>query len=284
MISNFARPLNDESINMMVRYDSIQVSIDTSDAELFSRIRRGARLEVLLDNIDRVRSHAKASGLRIPTIRFDIVVTDKTIMGLPDLIRLGLAHGVSDFYLANLIKGPDTKGPFNVYNADTLPPAEIARAADALDQACDLALSAGCSVECHPGLRESLRRHTQGRCESTALSWGAPGVGDSMTRNCAEPWKYVFLCADGQVKPCCAYDVAIGDLRTESLKQIVNGQRIRDLRAKLLSGNLAGTLCEHCSLRAEISVHEFQKRIGGLKVLWSIRRLGLNIVSEWWRN
>ena len=280
IISNFARPLSDKSVATLVRYKSIQVSVDTADTELFARIRRGGQLEVLLRNIDRVRSFARSSGVRAPTFRFDVVVTDKTVIGLPDLVRLGLRHGVSDFYFANLLKGPDTKGPFNVYNADMLPRAELTRAADALEEACDLARSAGCVVECHPGLRESLRQSSRGHSATVKLSWGAARVRTGMTRNCAEPWKYVFLYADGQVRPCCAYDVAVGDLRTQTLEEVLNGPPIRELRGKLLSGDLSGTLCECCSMRPEIPTREFRKRIGGLRILWSIRRRTLNLLHH----
>jgi MoaA/NifB/PqqE/SkfB family radical SAM enzyme len=99
IISNFSRPMNDEDLDALIRFNFIQVSIDTADPELFARLRRGGRVENLVMNIDKVRDYAKSKGVRTPDFRFDMVIADKTLLGIEDVIRLGLKHGVSDFYL-----------------------------------------------------------------------------------------------------------------------------------------------------------------------------------------
>jgi MoaA/NifB/PqqE/SkfB family radical SAM enzyme len=284
IISNFARPLTPEEIDVLVRFGSIQVSVDTADRELFARIRRGARLETVLMNIERVRTHAKSKGIRQPEFRFDMVITDKTILGIEELVRLGLEHGVTDFYFANLCKGADIKGDFNVYNATTLPRAKLTEGLACLERAVELAKRAACKVDCHSGLLDSIRAElngTAGGCETPestggSASWGAPGVPEGMTRDCAEPWKYANLCAHGEVRPCCAYDYPVGDLRTETLEEIVNGPKIRQFRQNLLSGRLEGSLCMHCSMQPQVPIGEFRRRMSGRLVLWSLRRRILN--------
>jgi len=287
IISNLARPLTREDIAAFIRFNSIQVSIDTADPELFARIRRGARLKTVLMNIDRIRASADSEGVRQPEFRFDIVITDKTILGVEELVRLGLTHGVTDFYFANLYKGGDVRGDFNVYNAPALPRAELTEGLACLERAVELAKRAGCKIDCHSGLLDSIRAELNSGvsdCKTndsiaSSASWGAPGVREGMTRDCAEPWKYLFLCAHGAVRPCCAYDYPVGDLRTQTLEEIVNGPKLRQFRQNLLSGHLEGSLCMHCSMQPQIPIGQFRRRMSGRLVLWSMRRRVLNALD-----
>jgi hypothetical protein len=66
-----------------------------------------------------------------------------------------------------------------------------------------------------------------------------PGPGE--TRDCTDPWKFLILRANGDVCLCCR-SPAVGNLRDSSLESIVDGEPARELRAELLSGELA----EHC--------------------------------------
>lgn len=70
-------------------------------------------------------------------------------------------------------------------------------------------------------------------------------------RICPQPFYQMIIHSDGMVSPCCVdYDkkVIMGDVRKESLKEIWNGQRYRELRKKLLLGNLDGEIrCKNCN-------------------------------------
>jgi len=46
-------------------------------------------------NIERVQARAESKGIPQPEFRFDTVITDKTILGIEDLVRLGLTHGIT---------------------------------------------------------------------------------------------------------------------------------------------------------------------------------------------
>jgi radical SAM protein with 4Fe4S-binding SPASM domain len=70
---------------------------------------------------------------------------------------------------------------------------------------------------------------------------------------CDKPWTSVTVLWDGRVVPCCFdYDGlnVLGDLRTESLRSIWNGERMRQFRQAHRSGDLSGVkLCERCTDR-----------------------------------
>jgi hypothetical protein len=178
-------------------------------------------------------------------------------------------------------------GALNVYNVTALPKAQLREGLACLERAIDLAKRSGCKVECHSGLLESIKEKLnepeQGsnplHVIGSRVSWGAPSLPKGMTRDCADPWKFASLFAEGEVHPCCAYGYSIGDLRKEPLVQILNGPRVKQLRRDLLTGNLQGHLCSECSMKPQIPVAEFRRRMSGRLVLWSLRRRLLNLIS-----
>jgi hypothetical protein len=83
-----------------------------------------------------------------------------------------------------------------------------------------------------------------------------------MTRDCIDPWTYIELGANGDVKPCCAHS-SIGNLQQQNLSQILDGEPIRQLRAELLGGTL-NSYCADCRLRAPTKPESLQQRVQGL--------------------
>jgi MoaA/NifB/PqqE/SkfB family radical SAM enzyme len=68
---------------------------------------------------------------------------------------------------------------------------------------------------------------------------------------CYEPWIGFTVLADGTVVPCCndyAGKMPLGDLKTQSLREIWNGDPMRALRRRFLGDkpDLQGTICEAC--------------------------------------
>jgi MoaA/NifB/PqqE/SkfB family radical SAM enzyme len=68
---------------------------------------------------------------------------------------------------------------------------------------------------------------------------------------CYEPWTGMTVLADGTAVPCCndyAGRMPLGDLKTQSLREIWNAEPMRALRRRFLGDtpDLAGTICEAC--------------------------------------
>ena len=285
IVSNFARPLRPEDTAILIHFRSILVSLDTADPELFARIRRGARLDTLIMNIGQVQERAKAEGVQPPEIDFDIVVTDKTIFGSEALVELGLKCGISTFYFNDLCRMPDIEGAIHVHNATALPKEQLAEGLACLKRAMELAKRAGRKVECQAGLLDGIQSKLQ---ESTgehgalpvlgqSPSWAAPRVVKGTTRDCTLPWETAYLSADGPVRPCCRTTQDVGDLRTETLEEILNGPKLRKFREDLLSGNLEGGPCMHCPAAPQVPVAEFRRHMSGRLALYSLRRRILNL-------
>jgi len=68
---------------------------------------------------------------------------------------------------------------------------------------------------------------------------------------CWEPWIGCTVLADGTVVPCCndySAKIPLGDLKTQSLGEIWNGEEMRKLRRRFIHNprELEGTICQDC--------------------------------------
>ena len=87
VISNFGKELNDGELATLARLDLVHVSCDTLDANLYSRLRKGGRLPVLLENIRRLKEKFSGDPVRDPKLAFNVTATDAIIDKLENLFR-----------------------------------------------------------------------------------------------------------------------------------------------------------------------------------------------------
>jgi MoaA/NifB/PqqE/SkfB family radical SAM enzyme len=291
IITNLARPLSDGEAEVLARFASVQVSVDTADPGLFARIRRGAKLPNVLANMARIQDAARRIGVRGPELRFDMVVTDKTVHGMPETVRLGLANGVTDFYFAGLYKIKDVPNAENVQHVKTLPPPELQTALESLELAIRLAKEAGCKVQVHDGLLESIKTTLTSSSRAPekdnvaavegVRSWDGLDLEPGWTRDCLDPWEMVFLYAQGEVRPCCTYDKGVGNVNEKPLRKILNGSSVRAIRRNLLTGSLDGMICAHCSMRNPIRAKDFRRKMKAIRFKLLFNRVFGKRVTDW---
>jgi len=82
------------------------------------------------------------------------------------------------------------------------------------------------------------------------------------TRDCVDPWTYVEFRVNGDVAPCCVRS-GVGNLATQGLAMILNGEPVRALRAALLGGALDRT-CADCTMRAPTTPAALTERVAQL--------------------
>jgi radical SAM protein with 4Fe4S-binding SPASM domain len=83
------------------------------------------------------------------------------------------------------------------------------------------------------------------------VTTGMDGVSPLRERSvCPEPFSRLAINFDGQVSVCCvdwSYGTIVGDLRTESLKEIWNGEKLREFRMAHLNGQRESIpACANC--------------------------------------
>ena len=62
---------------------------------------------------------------------------------------------------------------------------------------------------------------------------------------CILPWIHIYANADGSVLPCCIgdYRMHMGNVRDQSIEEILNGPKYKEMRSKMLKGEK----CKECS-------------------------------------
>ncbi|MHC4844665.1 MAG: radical SAM protein [Planctomycetota bacterium] len=110
VISHLNKPMTDEEIDTMARFERITVSCDTSDADVYRRLRRGGLLERVERNIKRILTSADRDGRPRPYISFNCTVSHINVLGIPELVSWAADLGLPAVALTNLEEYPPIEG------------------------------------------------------------------------------------------------------------------------------------------------------------------------------
>lgn len=257
IVTNFARALNRTEIETLARFRRICVSCDTVDAELFSALRRKARLSVLLENMERIRSCCRESGIEQPVFSWSCVVSNMNVLDLPRLIRTGMEKGVTHFEFCNMTKYDDLPDALNVYHISSMDTERMIRSRESILASVQIAEENGCVVSIQAGLLDVLEQRIADAngpdrktdAEETKFARYAKEASEGMTRLCLDPWNLVYIHADGNLRPCCWHWNPLGKISREtSVQFILNSEPYRTLRYELLTGKL-NHFCRTCPAR-----------------------------------
>jgi MoaA/NifB/PqqE/SkfB family radical SAM enzyme len=138
-VTNLSRTYSYEELEVLSRYASLTVSVDTTDPAIFKGIRRKADIKVVLNNILRIRAIAMEQGRRIPDIVWNMVVHTHSISSLARSISEGVAVGVIHFQFAVLGEMPELAGALNAKQLDCLSREEFASGLNQMQRGHDIA-------------------------------------------------------------------------------------------------------------------------------------------------
>ncbi len=240
--SNFARIFTDEEIEYLASLHFLQVSIDTSDAELLKAMRRKVNLHTIVYNIIRVKAAATAKNRPEPEISIHCVLTNKSIGKLMDLIHLCHAMGLKVFRFLDLEETYHSKeaGLFSILNCT---PDQQTAFAEEIKKVREFSAKHGIEVVMAEALDNFLKR------EKTIAS---PGL----SRACLQPWETLYVGADGTTYPCCALQSPVGTIDDYLQGTVPN--RLREHRRRMLTGNLP-EICVNCSIGRVCEPFELQQ-------------------------
>lgn len=105
ILSNFAKPFNDEEIDVFAHMGFIQISLDSLDESLLRDIRRKVSLGTILRNIHKIRIQAFKLGLN-PHWSISCGIYDKNISGLEDIAIFAIREGFKSIIFWNLVEYP----------------------------------------------------------------------------------------------------------------------------------------------------------------------------------
>jgi hypothetical protein len=105
IITNLAKNYSDAEIDLLARFSSIQVSLDSDDDALMKTIRKSVRTAHVFETIQRIRDAAGRLNIHpAPRMSFSIGIYDPSIWTLESFIARIIAFGVRDVTFWNLVE------------------------------------------------------------------------------------------------------------------------------------------------------------------------------------
>ncbi len=292
IISNFAKEFSYEELKTLSRFKSIEISCDTSDPKSFKKLRRGADLKTLCLNILRLRSIKIKEALKSPTISFSCVVSDQNVLNLMDYVAFGKALGVTHFNFCNLTKYPDLVHTLNPNHITEMPVELLHEAEASLTETFEFLQQSNIEFHFQQGLMDSLKEKIQRlnavpaqnnstvketeveeseiqrepeNVESDEIEEPGPHRYSSIrqeaqTRDCLDPWEFVQVQANKDVLPCCWHQPIYSLGKGQSLSEVFNNTRIKELRREILTGNLSPD-CMNCPSKGWTTIDKLKKKV-----------------------
>jgi MoaA/NifB/PqqE/SkfB family radical SAM enzyme len=252
IITNMARELTEEEVDVFSRFAFIETSIDSSDRIINRDIRRKVDVRTQYSNLLRVRGRAIETDRPLPKFGFSIVVYDRNVLALDKLVSVGLALNIEHFRFCSLFKHPDVEGVEPVQPVTSLKGSALTEAANQIRMVIGFLEQRGVAYLFMDGLLDVLKHvsedgviRTSGTEEIgvTQRIYVAPKLGE--TRDCVDPWSFAQIRANGDVALCC-WSPAVGNIKMDGdLAQILASGPAQEIRKGLLSGKLPVS-CKMC--------------------------------------
>lgn len=256
--SNFAKIFDSFEVNLLSRFTSILISMDSSDRELLRSLRRKVDVRTILLNMTAVRARALKNGRRPPDFGLSCGLYDQSVMGVEDLARFAVVLGIKNVIFWNLTKHKDLPGVINPQPLGVLTDEELVRALACIDGAERIFREFGIAFHYAGDFMPQLRARAAGDEALPEPGQVLSRAGEKMTRCCTNPWRHVEFSPQGGVTYCCNHP-DVGCLAQGSLEAIRNNERSRQLRLSLLTGDL-NPHCRMCTEKKMMPMAEFLKR------------------------
>ncbi len=86
-----------------LQVDEIVFSVDSADPEMFEKIRRHAKYDKVIGNLERLLAIKKEKGSKVPSVSMTCTLLKMNISGAPDLINLAHRLGIEKVWFQNVI-------------------------------------------------------------------------------------------------------------------------------------------------------------------------------------
>lgn len=189
--------------------NEIFISIDSSQPDTFERIRKGARYNTVIENINLINKLKAEYDSLYPELYFAVVAMKENIKDIPDLIRLACKLKIKGVVIHHL----DIKE------------AELA--------VCGQDLKNDPSAPFYFEKAKEIAKKNK-------LYFNYPSFG-----LCQLPWINCQIDPWGNVYPCCKLRESFGNISNQNFSEIWNGSKYRMLRRLVLSNKSPCQKCFH---------------------------------------
>lgn len=256
-ISTNGTMITEEWAERLVRtpFSNVTVSIDGGTRATFNRLRRGADLDNVLANIDRVQRWKATLRSEMPYLDSFFVIMRSNFREIPQYLELMQQHGMIDVALQTMELSPE-----NIARAPTLGADEMitdrreveelhAILRDVLPRYRGIFRTVRVS-----GLRTLFEAHglTAAFLEEgeKSLYPDSDGLAAGAFELCPNPWTNLFLVENGDAY-LCFLSQPIGNLYSEPLSALWNSPRAIAKRSDMISGRYLASGCsrQYCGWR-----------------------------------
>ncbi len=218
--------LNSMQVPLILRnFERITISFDGGDKETFERIRKGARFQSVLENVERLIRGRDEEGSRL-IVELAFCASKDNIRQLPLVLDLSGAIGadVLTVTMLKVHKGVPVKRSLFFHQKEANQYFQIAREmADGMKVHLNL-----------PGLFNE-------EPDENAVCKGWSG--------CTYPWDRVRIKVNGDVVACCnLMDHPMGNIKKKSFRAIWLNEHYQRFRASLRGNQPLYSQCLHCRL------------------------------------
>ncbi len=225
--------INDEWLDTLVNARvNLTFSIDSPEKQTYEHIRRGAKFEQLLGNLEKLQAVNMRNNNPIQTHLNAVVMRSnhKELHLFPAFCRrYGIKHLRFDFLRPDVAKDEDI-----LISPDPEAVKHLKNVLPKIEEEC---LKGGIWFEYT--LRPFL--------DSPDSSPGNPPIKKQPVR-CKLPWKKLFVDAsgDGSARPDCLCEHSIGNIYTQSIEEIWNSSVMQSYRRRLAENNTTGWCSKAC--------------------------------------
>lgn len=223
--------------------DEYRVSFDAATPETYRKIRGVPAFPRVVVNVRSLMRLKQQLGAATPRVSIWFVTMKDNLHELPELVRLAAGLGVDEVYVQRLVFFDEGLA----IEAQSLYGRLSEQEQRLLDEAGELGRRLGVCLNAsgRSTLQQSLGAGT------------SPGQDGRPWMACRRPWELSYITAEGEVLPCCFVpfvtnaqwqDYVLGDVRTQSLAEIWNGERYREFRRRFLS-DAPPECCRGCGVK-----------------------------------
>jgi MoaA/NifB/PqqE/SkfB family radical SAM enzyme len=260
MISNFVRLLTDDDLEALTKIRRLQISFDSSELAMVRKLRSRADLRTITYNIIRLRQKSRELG-RKPYLVVNCTVCRDNIGHIGKLAGFCRELGVDQLLLTEVMSITE-HNPKMPETLDCLTDDEVIRLVREIMTAREILQGSPTEFGVQEHLEWRIAELTKQLREGTIPANPSAHFHRRMDSSaCRQPWTSPMVRADGKVLPCCGHGFkAVGDLSTATMREIMDGNAYRAVRASILEGRPI-VKCQTCSFVRGISFPEFVRNI-----------------------
>jgi len=276
MTTNLAKKYSQDELETLLRFERLEVSLDSLEPEAMARIRKGTQLSQIVLNIVNLRLEMQRRGQGRPVLCLAATIYAEMMDGFESLLAFAHLVGIKAVNLQDFVNYGLAED--NVTSLWSLRGGAARARFLQFDQALAFARSHGLTLAIDSGLRhriEAMRRFLAGGADEDLVRDFGPnpegwtGSGEAMgagadgqqTRDCTDPWDTIQIFGNAKARPCCFHEMEVGPFdETRGLTELWNGEQVRDLRRRLLTGELDNS-CRQCNMKQLVPIQALRRKV-----------------------